>query len=88
MAGRFRGPLIVTSLVLAGGVLIGALCAGLIARKPVLPAAASGCCSSTASAASSCCFSASVKADGQTLIEKKRQQGSTHHFLKKPFLFI
>ncbi|GIS59374.1 MAG: hypothetical protein CM1200mP2_15990 [Planctomycetaceae bacterium] len=36
MAGRFRGPLIVTSLVLAGGVLIGAMCAGLIERKPVL----------------------------------------------------
>jgi len=36
MAGRFRGPLIVTSLVLAGGVLIVLMCAGLIERKPVL----------------------------------------------------
>ena len=36
MAGRFRGPLIVPSLVLAGGVLIVLMCAGLIERKPVL----------------------------------------------------
>ena len=36
MAGRFRGPLIVASLVLAGGVAIVLTCAGLIERPPDL----------------------------------------------------
>ena len=37
MAGRFRGPLIVTSLVLVGGAALVLSCAGLVERPPISP---------------------------------------------------